>query len=372
MHPVARAALLLLLLGGPALAQGPGYEDEGDAASLLAALGRQAPFLARAHRTGLHLGDRPVTEDQLRRTHEAFVKLVRACYGTPDFQRELVKRFEFIPCGTLAHFTGYYLPLLEARKAPDERFRFPLYRRPPDLVRADLGAFRPSLAGQTVFGRLEGRQLVPYATRQEIEDGGALAGKGLELAWVADELDRFLLMVQGSGVLRFQDGSQYMANYAGSNGRPYVSLGKLLVEEGKIERDRISIPAIRAYFRAHPCELHAELARNPSYVFFELAQDGPFGVDGIPLTAGRSMATDKALSPSGAIAYLHYPRAKWGSDGTVTGFEEAGGFWCDQDTGGAIKGAGRADLFWGAGERAAAIAGSLNGTGSIALLLLRE
>ncbi|MNX84777.1 Membrane-bound lytic murein transglycosylase A precursor [compost metagenome] len=167
-------------------------------------------------------------------------------------------------------------------------------------------------------------------------------------------------MVQGSGILRFEDGREVPVNYGGGNGHPYVSLGKLLVADGKIPAERISVPEIRRYFDAHPEELHGYLIQNPSYVFFKLAESGPFGVSGVMLTAGRSMATDKALSPSGAIAYVRYTQ-----DG-----KEQGRFVCDQDTGSAIKGWGRADIFWGAGEEAGLIAGTLNASGSLTYLLL--
>lgn len=330
--------LLGMSLALPAVAE-PGdrsLADEADKASLLRALERQQAMLAKDRPEPLRLGERLVTTAQLRDTHAAFYRLVQDAFGTPDFDRQLQARFERITAP--AHFTGYYLPRLEARRAPDARFRFPLYARPSEL--------KPG---------------APALTRAEIEDGNVLAGRGLEIAWVEHELDRYLLMVQGSGILRFEDGRETPVNYGGGNGHPYVSLGKLLVTDGKIPAERISVPAIRAYFAEHPEELHGYLVKNPSYVFFRLADAGPFGVSGVVLTPGRSIATDKAISPSGAIAYARYAR-----EGRAHGR-----FVCDQDTGSAIKGWGRADLFWGAGDEAGLVAGTLNATGSLTYLLLR-
>lgn len=367
-------ALAAVLLGVPAPAGGAERQvlrDDGDKASLLLSLERQRPYLAREGGATFTIGDRPVTRDALRRTSEAFGRLVQEAWGTPDFDRKLAERFEFLSASQSAHVTGYHLPLLEARRQPDATFRFPLYQPPSDLVRVELGKFKPQLAGESILGRLDRGRLVPYHSRADIEDLGALAGKQLEIAWVQDELARFLLMVQGSGLLRFEDGTVQPVNYAGANGRPYTSLGKLLVGDGKIPKERISVPAIKEYFAAHPQELHGYLVRNESYVFFRLSDSGPFGSDGIMLTPGRSIATDKRFSPTGAIAYLRYAKPLLGPDLRPTGVAESGRFVCDQDTGSAIKGVGRVDTFWGGGREAEALAGVLNATGSITYLLLK-
>lgn len=338
---------------------------------MLLALERQWAYLAKEGKSTFTLGDRKVTREALRKTSEAFSQLVRDSWGTPEFERQLQARFELLPASQPAHVTGYYLPLLEARRKPDKTFRFPLYKPPADLMRVDLGAFRPHLAGEFIAGRLEKGRLVPYHSRADIEDRGALDRKRLEIAWVKDEFARFLLMVQGSGLLRFEDGRVLPVNFASSNGRPYTSLGKLLVGDGKIPKERISVPAIKEYFAAHPEEMHGYLVRNESFVFFRLAESGPYGSDGVLLTPGRSIAADKKVSPTGAIAYLRYPRQAFGPDLKPLGVTESGRFVCDQDTGSAIKGIGRVDTFWGGGPEAEAIAGTLNATGSITYLLLK-
>lgn len=322
------------------------FDDDADRDSLLLALDRQASYLARLKKPEVPFGTGKIPVERLRRTHEEFARLVRDAWGTPEFDRQLQERFEFVSAGP-THFTGYYLPALEARRQPDERFRYPLYRRPP-------------VASGSA-----------YPTHGEIEDGKVLAGKGLEVAWVADEFDRYILMVQGSGVLRFDDGAESPVNYDGKNGHPYVSLGKMLIADGKVSTASVSIPTIRKYFAEHPEEQHGYLVRNPSYIFFRLQDDGPFGVDGVQLTAGRSIATDKRFWPSGGIAYVRYPKvASWRGKQPAS-WTESGRFVCDQDTGGAIRGMGRLDFFWGAGEEAGAIAGTLNATGSLTYLLVR-
>jgi len=215
--------------------------------------------------------------------------------------------------------TAYYEPELEARHRRDARFRSPLYGRPPDLVDG-----------------------TPYATRGEIY-GGALAGRGLEIAWLADPIDLFFLQVQGSGRLRFEDGRRIGAHFAGTNGRPYTSVGRVMIERGLLTRDAASAADIRRVLAAMPeAERRALLATNERYVFFELADRPVRGSLGVPLTPGRSVATDPALVPAGTLAYLETP--------TYRRFVVA------QDTGAAITGA-RCDLFLGAGEQAGAVAG---------------
>lgn len=323
---------LVLLLALPLLSGAvPEYPDDSDKASLLQAVTRQQEMFKRGGAKTYRLADRDVTREQLRATSEAFGLLVSESFGSPDFERRLAERFDWIQVPE-SHVTGYYLPMLEARRQPDETFRFPLYQKPADFK-------------------------APYFSRAEIEDGEAIASRSLEIAWLNDEFARYLLMVQGSGVLKFEDGKESFVNFAGTNGRPYTSLGKMLVADGKIPQPRISIPSIKAYFKEHPEELHSYLVRNESYVFFKLMSTGPFGVSGVALTPGRSIATDKSLSPSGAIAHIR--------------FGEHARFVCDQDTGAAIKGLGRVDVYWGAGPEAELIAGTLNASASLRYLLLK-
>ena len=371
---------LLLLLAMPASAQDPAripVADDGDLAALQQAVSRTRAYLAGLSRATIPLGDRQVPREWALKSAERFSELLTRHGLGATFYEAVQKEFDWISVAGhdgqgKVHVTGYYLPLLEARMKPDSRFRFPLYGVPKDLVRVNLGAFHPRFEGEAIVARLEGGKVLPYFSRKAIDDEGALAGKGLELAWVDDEMARYSLMVQGSGLLRFEDGRIVNVNYAGANGHAYKSLGKALIADGKIPAEQISMPAIEAYFRERPEELRETLNRNPSYVFFKLAPEGPYGSDGIALTPGRAIAADKRLFGSGLIGYLTYPRARFAPDGSVAAWEAGSRFVLDQDTGGAIKGPGRVDVYWGGGPEAALRAGTLNGDARLWYLLLKE
>ena len=255
-----------------------------------------------------------------------------------------------------AFATGYFEPRIAGSKVRAPGYSVPLYGLPGDLVDADLGLFSESLEGKHIRGRVEQQALIPYYDRGEIEDG-ALAGRGLELAWAADAVDLFFLQIQGSGQLALPDGSVMRIGYAGQNGRDYVAVGRLLKERGLIEGPA-TMQAIAAWLRAHPAEGDALMRENSSYVFFRpISGPGPVGALGRPLTPVGSAAADPRFVPLGAPFILATDRT------------EANGLWIAQDTGGAIKGANRFDTFWGAGEEAARIAGGMSAHGRAFLLL---
>jgi membrane-bound lytic murein transglycosylase A len=266
-------------------------------------------------------------------------------------------------------FTGYYEPLLHGSRHFGGAYTVPLHRPPDDLVRVDLARFNPDLAGYAIYGRVRGGEFVPYHARADIESG-ALANRGLELLWVDDPIDKFFLQVQGSGQVRLDDGSLMRVGYASQNGHPYHAIGRDLIEIGTLSREEVSLPSIKAWLAAHPSDARLIMARNRSYIFFEerpgLAPDeGPLGAHGVPLTAGRSLAVDRRYIPFSVPVWL---------DTTAPWPEGAGPLrrlMVAQDTGGAIKGVVRGDVFWGAGERAEAIAGHMNSRGRYAILLPR-
>lgn len=267
-------------------------------------------------------------------------------------------------------FTGYYEPLLHGSRSQGGTYRYPLYRRPADLVSVDLGQFDPELKGRRIGGRVEDGRLVPYADRAAI-DRGALNGRGLELLWVDDSVDRFFLEIQGSGQVRLPDGATVRVGYADQNGRPYRAIGKDLIEIGAIPREQMSMQAIRGWLEANPGEAPGMMARNPSVVFFtELkdlaAADGPLGAQGVPLTPGRSLAVDRKFLPLGAPIWLDTTAPTPGGDQPLRRLVIA------QDTGGAIRGPVRGDLFWGAGTEAEHLAGHMKSPGRLYLLLPRS
>ena len=266
-------------------------------------------------------------------------------------------------------FTGYYEPVLNGSRRPSPPYVVPLHVAPPDLLQVDLGRFDPELAGHAIYGRIAGEQFVPYYSRDEIERG-ALFGRRLELLWVDDPVAKFFLQIQGSGQVRLDDGEVVRVGYASRNGHPYRAIGRDLIEIGALRREEVSLQSIRAWLRAHPAEAAAIMARNRSYIFFRehpqlSPEDGPLGAQGVPLTAGRSLAVDRRYLPLGAPVWLDTTAPSPDGAAPLRRLMVA------QDTGGAIRGVVRGDVYWGAGEHAEAVAGPMKSPGRYAILLPR-
>ena len=251
-----------------------------------------------------------------------------------------------------AFATGYYEPEIAGVRVRQAGFDVPIYRTPPDLVRCT----KPD--GTTGRGRIdETGTCVLYFTRAEIEDG-ALANKGLELAWAADPIDLFFLQIQGSGRLKAPDGSIMRIGYDNQNGRDYVAVGRLLRDRGILPPGGANMAAITAWMRGQPDGGKALMRENLSYIFFkELTGPGPLGALNVAVTPRVTVAADPSFVPLGAPVFVDLDR------------NEADGLWVAQDTGGAIKGANRFDTFWGAGDEAERIAGGMSASG-VALILL--
>jgi membrane-bound lytic murein transglycosylase A len=255
-------------------------------------------------------------------------------------------------------FTGYYEPQLNGARERGGPYQTPLLKRPPDLVMVDLGRFRPAWRGERIGGRVVNGSLLPYPSRAEIVRG-ALDAMHLDIFWVDDPIDAFFLQVQGSGRIKLADGSLVQLGYAAQNGQAYVALGKLLVARGAMTREEASLQSIRAWIKAHPAEGAALMDENPSYVFFrELSGAGPLGAEGVALTPGRSLAVDRNFIPLGAPLFL-----VGGDEPPLQRLMVA------QDTGGAIAGPVRGDVFWGFGQEAEAKAGAMRSRGRYYLLL---
>lgn len=261
--------------------------------------------------------------------------------------------FDWVRVGDGKAFaTGYFEPEIPASPVQAPGYSVPIYVAPPDLTRCTLPT------GQTGRGRIdENGQCVLYFSRAEIENG-ALANKGLELAWAADPVDLFFLQIQGSGRLRYPDGTIVRIGYAEQNGRDYVAVGRLLRERGILPPGGANMESIVAWMRANPDQARSLMQEDLSYIFFKvLTGPGPLGALGIPVTPQASVASDPNFIPLGAPVFLVLDRP------------EASGIWVAQDTGGAIKGANRVDTFWGAGEAAKRIAGGMSAKGSALVLI---
>jgi membrane-bound lytic murein transglycosylase A len=279
-----------------------------------------------------------------------------ASAGDRDALDFFAQWFEAVQVGDGKAFaTGYYIPQIAGSRDRRKGYDIPIYGRPADLVDVDLGQFSSALKGKSIRGRVQGKSLVPYYDRAQIE-GGAMTNAPI-IAWAADAVSLFFLQVQGSGIVRQPDGSTFRIGYDSQNGRDYTGIGALMRDRKILPPGHLSMQAIVGYLRAHPDEGRQIMQENKSYVFFRLLDGPPVGAMGLPVTGGVSAATDPKYIPLGAPVYLSMDRT------------DATGLWIAQDTGGAIKGTNRVDTFWGAGAEAEAIAGGMSGRGTAFLLL---
>lgn len=266
-------------------------------------------------------------------------------------------------------FTGYYEPILPGRKHPAGPFVHPLYAVPSDLVNIDLSLFGDDLPKRKLVGQVQGHSLRPYPDREAIDFAGAIQGKAEVLAYLEDPVEAFFLHIQGSGQVRFPDGSRVRLGYAANNGRPYRAIATPLMAEGLMTRDEMSAQNIKALLARRPDLQRRILAANPSYVFFRKLspEGGPLGCYELPLTAGRSIATDRRFFPGLAPGFILGTRPAAGG-----GNAPFGRFILNQDTGGAIRGPGRLDLFYGSGTEAGLLAGRMKNLGQLFFLAPRQ
>jgi membrane-bound lytic murein transglycosylase A len=340
---------------GPAVAAGLTLAPDLDA--LLPAGAERTALALRAFRTSCPALVRRRDQSGLTSGADWQAACAAAASWSEANAREFFRRyFEAVQIGDgRAHATGYYEPEIAGCRLRAPGCETPIHKRPRDLIEVDLGLFSDSLKGRRIRGKVAGTAFVPYDDRAAIT-AGSLAGQGLDLAYAVDPVELFFLEVQGSGRLRLPDGGIMRIGYDGQNGRDYTGIGRLMRERGLIQIG--SMQDIMAWLRANPADGRAIMNENKSYVFFrELTGPGPIGALGLPVTAEASVAADPAFIPLGAPVVLSLDRA------------EPNGLWIAQDTGGAIKGANRVDTFWGAGERARAVAGGMSARGSALVLL---
>jgi len=354
MPLLAPLLLFLLLTATPAQAnpQGP-ISDDLELAGLREAISQSLLILARQppERVYTVCGDSyPVAAlaDSLR----ALAETVAEAGDSAALDRLLRERFHFCPAGGPEglFLTGYYQPEVRGSLTPDQTFRYPLHAPPPDWDKRG-----------------------PYPSRAEIEKNNLLAG--LELVWLDDPLAAFVLHVQGSGRVRLPDGTVRAIRYAAKNNRPYRSIGRLLVDEGALTREEADLPAILAWLRANPDQQARVLRHNESYIFFRWAEGPetpPVGSFGVALTAGRSLALDQKYYPPGIPAWLAANKPIVDENGKIVGWQPFGRLVFNQDSGSAIVGPGRADLFWGSDRYAAIAAGVTRHPAQFHLLLKKD
>ncbi len=255
--------------------------------------------------------------------------------------------------------TGYYEPVYPGSLTQTDSAHVPVYGVPDDMIVVALDSVYPELKGKRLRGRLEGRTLKPYDTAEVINQQGVPAPV---LAWLTDPMDLQFLQIQGSGRIQLDNGRQLRVGYADQNGHPYRPVGRWLVEQGQLKKEEVTMGAIHAWAQSNPARVPELLASNPSYVFFSTRPDsneGPRGSLNVPLTAGYSVAIDRKVIPLGSLLWLSTTRP----DGAPVVRPVAA-----QDTGGAITGEVRADLFWGTGAEAGELAGNMKQQGQIWLL----
>ncbi|UZQ54251.1 MltA domain-containing protein [Trichothermofontia sichuanensis B231] len=341
----------------------------GERATLLRAIDHSLQYLAsdravndyqKIDRTAFGNPSPAALRSRVRRSLQRFRQLVLTQPNARALQRAVAQEFIFYQAigqdgqGTVG-FTGYFEPTYRASRVPTVEYRYPLFRRPPTLEQ---------------WSR-------PHPTRLQLEgaDGLQFAQgplRGLELVWLRDRLEAFLVQVQGSARLQLTDGRTLTVGYAGRTDYPYVGIGRELVDAGKFTLEELTLPRLVQYFREHPDELDLYLPRNQRFVFFKETHGAPAtGSIGVPVLPGRSIATDKTLFPPGALALIHTPLPTLNRAGQLEQ-RLVSRYVLDQDTGGAIKGPGRVDVFMGTGQAAGDRAGLVNATGQLYYLLLRE
>ena len=353
----------------------PLFIDDADKKSLATAIDRQLEYLkkAPADKT-ITVGGKSFSYTDLVASMETFRDIARTNPSPYELDEIIKENFEVYQAEGRRGgkkksilLTGYYEPLFDGSLIKEGPFAYPLYRVPETLV-----SRKNKNAGTAQIGRITpDGSFLPFWSRKEIEQNNRISGN--ELVYLRDPLDAYLLHVQGSGRIRLADGTTRAVHFAGSNGLAYSSLGRLFVEENIMPVSDVSIPSIRNHFIEHPEQMERMLHNNPRYIFFKWGGDeGPRGSLGTVLTPGRSVAIDHSVFPAGVIGYLISRRPLLHPDGSIDQWQQFSRFVLPQDSGSAIKGAGRIDLFWGAGHYAETAANHMKENGQFYFLIKKQ
>ncbi|MBC8287512.1 MAG: MltA domain-containing protein [Nitrospinae bacterium] len=360
-----------------------GFADDLSRASLEKAITNQLQAMFEQElSTPVRLGSFTLTCGRLVETLEAFLEILKQDLPFEEFNKKISEEFALHQVGKGKNkkvlFTGYYRPIIQASPVQTDLYRYPIYQMPEQglqqvkykkgiqLVGTNTGIkkIRESYTENKVWRRF---------TREEIDHKGALKGQGLEVAWLKDDLERFFLHIQGSGMLEFPDGSQQGVGYQGSNQHSYTGIGKLMIRDGAINTSQGSMQGIKKYFIDHPQDVAKYLYQNKRYIFFSLNNDeGPRGSGGGELVGGRSIATDKSIYPAGGLAFIKVRQPVLDENNKIIRWQPISRFVVDQDTGSAIRGPGRGDLFFGTGQKAGAKAGHYHERGEVYYLIKRS
>lgn len=352
----------------------PDWHDDGTEASLDAAIAQSLAY----YRTlppdqAIQIGSLSYTATELAQSLELFLALRLTTRDPAEFAEQVRRNFAVFESTAEQGdnlFTGYYEPHIRGSVTQTAEFSAPVYARPTDLVEVALEDFGKDLPRRKVMGRVQEGRLVPYYSRDEIEQGGVLEGRAQPIVYV-NPVDLFFLQIQGSGQVELPDGRTISVGYEASNGQPYRALGAEMIRRNLIALEDVSLFSLKHYLAEHQDLVPALLGTNPSYVFFRTRDDGraPVGSLQVPLTPGRSLAADRLLLPPGVLAYVMTTAPVPQQSGSLRDVER---FMLIQDTGGAIRGHGRGDLFWGEGPDAEWIAGRARQPGRLFILVARK
>jgi membrane-bound lytic murein transglycosylase A len=308
----------------------------------------------------------------LKNSLNAFLGLLKQKLAPAEFNRRLREQFKLYKAGQGRDkkflFTGYYTPVIPASPVKTEEYIYPLYRLPDDSPELKFINLKPSGNTKSVP-----RTNWKNYTREQIDRQGILKNQHLEIAWLKDDLERFFLHIQGSAFLRLPDGKLQSVGYAGANKYGYQGIGKLMVKDGLLSgKGERTMQGIKKYLRDHPEKIPFYLYQNKRYIFFSYNDAGPRGSGGGTLVGGRSLATDKSIYPAGGLALIFVRKPVLNRDNKITGWKRSFRFVVDQDTGSDIKGPGRADLFFGIGQRPGIMAGSFKEWGEVYYLIKKN
>jgi len=353
-------------------ASGMDFNDDLDIASLVLAIDRSLAYYDGAGRNQMfRIVDRLVGANQMKETLIAFKGILQSNISVEQKKKRIAEDFLVLRAvgangdGSIV-FTGYYEPLLEGSLTQTNKYKYPLYKSPPDIVMEKVSAH------ETKIGRNENGRIVPYYTRREIDIDGVLKGKGLELIWVSDPVELSSLHVQGSGKIKLEDGKIMTVSYAQNNGRPFRSVTLNMLDQNKIDRSDSSYRGFKMWLKSKSeKEIFEILSYNERYIFFRFVDREPVGSLGQSVTPDRSIATDPDYFPQGALSFIRLRKPILDEDYKVVKRVDFSRFVLNQDKGSAIKGPGRVDLFCGFGSKAQATAGSLKENGELYFLILK-
>jgi membrane-bound lytic murein transglycosylase A len=363
----------------------PDLKDQKDQESLIQSINNSLDYLNEKDPDTFHqFGENRVSNQHLKDSLLDFKEKLLEWGFSQQFFQYIQQNYHFYQSSVKeVLFTGYFEAHLKGSLEQSEKYRFPLYRKPDDLIRIQLDQFpffqKHKGLPRILKGRFgENRTILPYFSRLEIDGRKKLAGKNLEIVWTDDIIDVFFLHIQGSGVVTLDSGEIFRVNYAESNGHPYRAIGRLLIERGILTYETLSMQSIQRYLESHPQKIEDIFNYNPSYVFFREVKKGPMGSINVPLTPYRSIATDKYIFPRGALCYIETELPDFETRNPakphlkVSRWKKFRGFVLNQDTGGAIRGPARVDLYTGYGEKSEYEAGHLKQKGTLFFLIKKN